>query len=57
MALELLKVLELGIRAESALDRLDGPTCEVCIRSLEEKSMPWLEFAWDLENLFTVLST
>jgi hypothetical protein len=47
--------LELRIRAESesALDRLDGPTCEVDIRSLEEQFMPWFEFvpARDLEKL------
>ena len=29
MAFELLKVLELCVGAETALDRLDGPTCEV----------------------------
>ena len=49
MFLELSKVLEHLIRAETALDLLDGPTCEVGIRSLEEQSMPWIEFAGDLE--------
>jgi len=36
MSLELLKVLEPRIRAETALDTLDGPTCEIGIRSLKE---------------------
>jgi hypothetical protein len=51
MSFELLKVLELLIRAETALDRLHGPTCKVAIRSLEEQSRSWLEFAGYLEKL------
>jgi hypothetical protein len=49
MTHELLKVLEVRIRAESALDRLDSPTCKVGIQSLEEQSMPW--FGRDLEKI------
>jgi hypothetical protein len=45
MTLKLLKALELCVRAETALNRLDGPTCEVGLRSLEGPSIPWLEFA------------
>ena len=51
MTHEFLKVLELRIRAKSALNLQDGPTCEVGIRRLEEQSMPWLECRGDLEKL------
>ena len=46
-----LKVLEFFVWAETALNLLDGPTCEVGLRSLEERSVAWLEFLGDLEKL------
>jgi len=51
MPLELYKVPELRIWADTALDRLDYPAREVCLRSLEEYPMPWLEYTGDLEKL------
>ena len=51
MSFKLLKVLELCGRAETTLDRLDGPTCEVGLRSLEEHSKLRLELVGDLEKL------
>jgi hypothetical protein len=51
VTLELLKVFELRVRAEAALDCLDCPMREVGLRSLEEQPIPGLEFAGYLEKL------
>jgi hypothetical protein len=51
MTLEFLKILELRVRAEAALDCLDRPTREVGLRSLEEQPVSRLEFAGYLEKL------
>jgi hypothetical protein len=50
MPLELFKVLELAW-AEAALDRLDRPTRDVGLRSLEEQPVLPLEFAGDNKKL------
>ena len=44
---ELVEVLEIGLWAEAALDRLDCPTRDVGLRSLEEQPMLWLDLAGD----------
>jgi hypothetical protein len=50
VTLELLKVFELQVRAEAALDCMDRPPCEVGLQSLEEQLIPRLEFSGYLEK-------
>jgi hypothetical protein len=51
MTFELVKVFELRVWAEATLDRLDRPTREVGLRSLEEQPIHWPENAGDNKKL------
>src|SRR5882757_8121018 len=55
VTLKFLKVFELRVRTEAALDCLDRPTREVGLRSLEEQPVTRLEFAGYLEKLCCLL--
>src|SRR5260370_31892043 len=57
MALKLLEVLQLRVRAEATFDPLDCPAREVGLRSLEEHPELWFEYTWYLEELVGFLLT
>src|ERR1700733_1680088 len=54
MTFEVVKVLELFVLADTALDRLDGAMCKVGLRCLEKHSIPWPESAGDLVRLVCI---